>query len=127
MRLLQLAGVAIFASLATLLLRELRGALAPAIRLGATVLLFGTALFFILPVVERMRHLLSLAGGQEFTAPVLRAVGIALMAELAATLCRDLGEGTLADGILFVGRVEILLLALPLADDLLKFAEELLA
>ena len=126
MSILQLAGVGILASVATLLLRELRGGLAPCIRLGAAILLFGAAIALYLPIVSRIRTLLALVEGRELATPILRAIGVALIAELAATLCRDLGEGSLADGILLFGRIEILLLSLPLLDELLRIAGELL-
>ena len=126
MGVVELAGVGLLATVAVVLLRELRCGLAPLIRVGAAILLFGAAIALYLPVVTRIRTLLSLTSGHALATPVLRAVGIALIAELAATFCRDLGEGTVADGILYFGRMEILLLALPLVDELLGVAKELL-
>ena len=126
MSVIQLAGVGLLACVAILLLRELHSGIAPTVRLGATLLLFGAALLLYAPVVNRIRTLFSMVEGQELATPVLRAVGIALIAELAATLCRDLGENTIADGVLLFGRMEILLLALPLIDQLLQIAGELL-
>ena len=79
-----------------------------------------------LPVVERMRALFSLANGADLATPVLRATGIALIAELTASLCRDLGEGSVADVVLLFGKLEILVLCLPLIDDVLEIAKELL-
>lgn len=121
-----LAGVALLASFALLLLRELRGGLAPALRMGAALFLFGTAILLYAPIVARIRTLFALAKGQALAAPILRGVGIALIAELSAALCRDMGEGTVADGVLLFGRIEILLLALPLIDEVLEIAGELL-
>lgn len=126
MSIVALAGVGLLASVAVLLLRELRGGLAPAVRLGAALFLFGAAILLYAPIVARIRTLFSLAEGRELAAPVLRAVGVALIAELTATICRDMGEGTIADGVLLFGRTEILLLALPLIDELLEIAGELL-
>ena len=121
-----LSGVALLAAVGVLLLRELRGGLAPLLKIGAALFLFGTAIRMYAPVVTRIRTLFALAEGHALAAPVLRAVGVAVIAELSAALCRDLGEGTIADGVLFFGRIEILLLALPLIDRLLELAGELL-
>ena len=126
MGILTVTGIALLASVAVLLLRELKSGLALTARLGAAVLLFGAAILLYAPVVTRIRTLFSLAEGGDLAAPVLRAVGIALIAELSALFCRDMGESTLADGILLFGRVEILLLSLPLLDRLLEIAGELL-
>ena len=126
MSMVALAGVGLLASVAVLLLRELRSGLAPAVKLGAALLLFGAAILLYAPVVTRIQTLFSLVEGRTLATPVLRALGVALIAELSATLCRDMGEGTVADGILLFGRMEILLLALPLIDELLEIAGELL-
>ena len=126
MSMVALAGVGLLASVAVLLLRELHGGLAPAIKLGAALLLFGSAILLYAPGVTRIQTLFSLVEGRTLATPVLRALGVALIAELSATLCRDMGEGTIADGILLFGRIEILLLSLPLIDELLKIVQELL-
>ena len=57
---------------------------------------------------------------------VLRALGIALICELTALFCRDLGENTLAEGVQLFGKLEILILSLPLLDKVLEMAKELL-
>ncbi|MBQ3063529.1 MAG: stage III sporulation AC/AD family protein [Clostridia bacterium] len=126
MSIIQLAGIALLTSVSVLLLRELKGGLAPTVRLAAAIFLFGAAILLYLPVIARIRTLFALAEGRELATPVLRAVGVALIAELSAMLCRDMGEGTVAEGVLLFGRMEILLLALPLVDELLRIAGELL-
>ncbi|MBE6556077.1 MAG: hypothetical protein E7663_07640 [Ruminococcaceae bacterium] len=121
-----IAGVALFSAMLILLLRELRGGVAPPVRLAATLVLFGMALSLYAPLVGRIEALFSLSGAGEYAAVILRATGIALICELTASICRDLGEGGVAEGVLLFGRLEILLLALPFLDELLKIAEELL-
>ena len=126
MSILQLSGCAILSVFLIFLLRQLRTELALPARLAAVLLLCGAALALYLPVVERMRTLFSLADGSDLATPVLRATGIALIAELTASFCRDLGEGSVADGVLLFGKLEILVLCLPLIDAVLEIAKELL-
>ncbi|MBR7181201.1 MAG: stage III sporulation AC/AD family protein [Clostridia bacterium] len=126
MSILQLSGCAILSVFLIFLLRQLRTELALPARLAAVLLLCGAALALYLPVVERMRALFSLADGSDLATPVLRATGIALIAELTASFCRDLGEGSVADGVLLFGKLEILVLCLPLIDAVLEIAKELL-
>lgn len=126
MSILQLSGCAILSVFLIFLLRQLRTELALPARLAAVLLLCGAALALYLPVVERMRALFSLADGSDLATPVLRATGIALIAELTASFCRDLGEGSVADGVLLFGKLEILVLCLPLVDAVLEIAKELL-
>lgn len=126
MGIVQAAGVALLSAMLALLLKELRAAAVPAVRLAGTLLLLGAALGLCAPILKTISELMALADGGAYTALLLRGVGIALIAELAASLCRDMGEGTVAEGVVLFGRLEILLLALPLLRELLNIAKELL-
>ena len=48
----------------------------------------------------------------------IKAIGIAYTAQLASSICRDLGESSLAISAELVGRILIALLALPLIRSL---------
>ena len=126
MGLLSLAGIALLAALLILFLRELRPAFVPPVRLGAAVILLGAALALYAPVLSRIEALFSQTGTGEYMDTVLRALGIALICELTALFCRDLGENTLAEGVQLFGKLEILVLSLPLLDKVLEMAKELL-
>ena len=126
MSIFSLAGVALLAAVLILFLRELRPAFIPPVRLGATILLIGAALALYSPVIARIEALFSQTGAGEYTDVVLRALGIALICELTGLFCRDLGEGALAEGVELFGKLEILILSLPLLDKVLEMAKELL-
>ena len=126
MNVLQLAGCALLCAVTTLLLSQLRPALAPAARLCGTLIPLGAALLLYAPVLARVEALFALAEAGELAAPILRALGIALICELTAILCRDLGERGLAQGVQLFGKLEIILLSLPLLDQILDIAKELL-
>ncbi len=126
MGVLQAAGIALIGCVALLLLRELCPSLIPPARLCLTLIPVGAALLLYAPVLSRIHTLFQDTGAAEFAAPMLRALGIALICELCAMLCRDLGEGAVAEGVQLFGRIEILLLCLPLVDRVLELAKELL-
>ena len=126
MGIVQIAGLALLSVALILCLKELRASLALPARLAAALLLFGAALALYIPVLERIRALFALSGAADFATPLLRAVGIAIICELAVSFCRDLGENTVANGVLLFGKLEILVLCLPLVDDVLEIAKELL-
>ena len=127
MGIFQVSGVALLGVMAVFLLRELRGAAAATLRLATGIVLLLAALGLYVPILARVRTLFSLSGGAVLADSVLRAVGIGLVTELTAGFCRDLGEGGVADGVLLFGKLEILLLALPLVDELLKIIGELIS
>ena len=126
MSVVQLSGCALLAAVVILLLRLLRAELALPARVAAVVVLLGAALALYSPVLEGMRQLFELADGTELAAPLLRATGIALIAELTALICRELGENGIAEGVLLFGKLEILVLSLPFISAVLEIAKELL-
>ena len=126
MGLLSLAGIALLAAMLILFLRELRPAFVPPVRLGAAVILLGAALALYAPVLSHIEALFSQTGAEEYMDTVLRALGIAVICELTALFCRDLGESTLAEGVQLFGKLEILVLSLPLLEKVLEIAKELL-
>lgn len=126
MGIVQIAGVGLLSAALILCLRELRATFALPTRLAVTLFLFGAALVLYVPVLERIRALFSLSEATDYATPILRAAGIALICEFTATFCRDLGENTVANGVLLFGKMEILVLCLPLVDGVLDIAKELL-
>lgn len=126
MSILQVAGAALLCGVVILLLRELRPTFAPPARLAATLMLVGASLVLYAPILSEINTLLTVTGAMEYALPILRALGIALICELCASFCRDLGEGTLALGVSLFGKLEILLLSLPLLMQVLDIAKELL-
>lgn len=57
---------------------------------------------------------------------LLKATGIALVAELAGMVCSDAGCGTMAKGLRFLSSAAILYLSLPVFRALLNLVQELL-
>jgi len=77
--------------------------------------------------VDVLRTLAGQAGMAEGTASVmLRATGIALLAEFGAQLCRDAGESSLAGRVELAARAALIALAAPLMTQLTGRLAELL-
>ena len=58
---------------------------------------------------------------------MLKATGVALLAEFGASLCRDAGEGALAGRVELAGRVALMGIALPILTELTERLGALLA
>ncbi len=126
MSVFQVTGIALLTCVVLLFLKELRPTFVPPMRICASVILVGAALLLYAPVLTRISSLLLACGAGEFASLLMRALGIALICELCALFCRDLGEQEVANGVLLFGKLEILVLCLPLLDRVLEIAKELL-
>lgn len=96
------------------------------LRLAATAIVFGAAFLLSEPVITYLRSLsdgLGLGGETEI---VFRALAAAFLTQIAAGICRENGEATLASGVEFAGRATVLVLCLPLLGSVLTLARGLL-
>ena len=46
--------------------------------------------------------------------PIFKIVGVGYLCEFGANICQDAGSGSIADKVLFCGKIVILLIALPI-------------
>ena len=123
---LQAVGIALLATFAILLLKEVRPSFASPARLAVTLIFCCAALPLYALVLQRVELLFSVSGAADYATPLLRAAGVALICEITALICRDLGESGVAGGVQLIGKLEILVLCLPMVDDVLEIAKELL-
>ncbi len=109
-----------------LLLRQWKGEFLPLVRVGLCV---GFALLLLTasePIADFLRELGAVAGISTYVTLLLKALGLAVLTQCCADICRECGEGGVASGVELVGKLEILLLSLPLIREILAAAGELL-
>ena len=99
----------------------------PLLRIALTVLLTTAVLAWISPLIAYLRQLTELSGIADSAEILLKALGIAWLTQCCADVCRESGEGGAANGVELAGKVELLLLALPLINRVLEVVGELLS
>jgi len=127
MNLFQLVGAALTAVFFIMLIGRDKMSLGLPISLAASLLLLGAAVAQLVPVVEYMT---SLGEGTEFAPYIgilLRALGIGLVCDTTADICRDAGETAIAGKVELLAKVQILVICLPLLQRILALAGEILA
>ena len=125
---LRISAIALVGLVAMLVLKQIRPEWATVLRLGVTVILVGLLLSMVATVVDFAAQL----GEDESLLPqgmwqiLTKALGITVITEVAAGLCRDVGETGVATWVEMAGRLEILILSLPLVTEILTVAKGLL-
>ena len=127
MTILKLCMVGLLILTSSTVIKQWKADFLPLIRIGAVVL-FGSLL------IANAKPLLSLVttlGNRAVASSVhietiLKGLGIVILTQIASDICRDSGEGTLAAHIETVGKLELLLLCIPLIEEILATAEKLL-
>ena len=122
---LKICGGALLLVVAIVLIRSAKGDVLPLQWTGILVL-GGGALLLAQPVLAWLGELCDSWGMGETATLLLKGLGIAVLTQLCADLCRQTGEGTVASAVEMAGRAELLLLCLPLLRELVEMAATLL-
>ena len=119
---LKYCGAAIIALIAIIILRGQRSEFAPIVSLSAAVILFTAAAVGIVPVLSELRGFIDGTGFEKYLSTLVKALGITLAVQFSAELCRDAGESAIASKLELIGKVEMIVLALPLIRELIGLA-----
>lgn len=123
----KVCGLGVVCAFSALVLKRTKSELSFAVAVGASVLLFLYALRALEPLTQEMLALFSLTGVSELLSPILKALGVAILTHISSGICGDCGETRIADSIELVGKLEILLLSLPLIKNIIGYAMELIS
>ena len=118
--------VALLVLASTTVIKQWKSDFLPLVRIGAVVL-FGTLLIASAqPLLTLITTLSESAGTSKYIETVLKGLGIVILTQISSDICRDSGESTLAGHIETVGKLELLLLCIPLIGEILATAQTLL-
>ena len=123
----QLVGIAFITAVAALLVRGTKPELAVAITIAGSVIL----LVFVFEVFRESIGIFSEIAemtGLDATIvkTLLKMVGIGYLVEFSAGVLNDFGQNSLADKLIFCGKILVLILAVPILESVLGLISDLL-
>ncbi len=126
MTVLKLCMVALLVLTSTTVIRSWKSDFVPLVRIGAVVLFGSLLIASAKPLLSLITDLGNGSGTAQYLETILKGLGIVILTQISSDICRDSGEGTLASHIETVGKVELLLLCIPLIRQILSIAQKLL-
>lgn len=126
MNIFQVCMLAIAGITAMTVIKKWNSDFTPLLRIALTVLLTVAALSWITPLTAYLKQLTQIADLSESAEILFKALGIAWLTQCCADICRESGESGTANGVELAGKVEILLLSIPMLDKILSIVGELL-
>lgn len=122
----KLCAAAMLITVAAVLVRQYKSEFVVPLRAASGVMLMGYGAVLLTPALRFLEGMSRqvFAYGQAST--LMRALCILLLVRFCAALCRDCGESTVALCLEFAGKAELILLALPLLEELLARVESIL-
>ena len=123
----QLIGIAFVTAVAAILVKSTKPELAVVITIAGSIIL----LLFVLEVFRGSISLftdIAQATGLDATIvkTLLKMVGIGYLVEFSEGILNDFGQNSLADKLIFCGKILILVLAVPILESILALVGELI-
>ena len=127
MNIVGIAGTAIIAAIIAAMLRRYNREYAVVVSIVAGAIILLQIFLNINPAIQQINGLLSASGlSAEYAAILFKSLGICFLAQFAADSCRDSGESALAAKVELAGKITIVVLALPLFEQIASTAVSLI-
>lgn len=122
------AAVCIFAAAVCKLFDSSSKEYSVLIKTAVAAAVMAVAVEGIIPVISRLEELYSRTGGSgEYFDILIKSMGICYLTQLAADICRDSGEGSLAVQTETVGKTALLIVSLPLFEAAAELAQKMIS
>jgi stage III sporulation protein AD len=123
MNIIAIVGIGIIAAILATMLKRYHQEYSVILSIAAGVIILFEILANISPAINQINTLLSSAGlSGEYATILFKALGICFLAQFAADSCRDAGESALASKVELAGRIAIVILSLPLFENIANTA-----
>jgi stage III sporulation protein AD len=127
MNILSIIGIAIIAVAMILILNNYNKEFAMVISLCCGILIFGLILSGISPIITLINDFATTYGiNSIYIKIILKALAIAYLVQLCINICNDSGQTAIASKVELAGKIVILLLCIPLFQQLLNICTDLI-
>ena len=124
---IKLCGAAVIAAVGAFILKGSKSSIGNSMSIALFLLVFSFCLGVLEPIVTELSSLAAGFGAEEYFLPIIKALGVAFVVQMASSICADLGESRIGEGIELAGKFEILLLSLPMIKSIVGYALELIS
>lgn len=121
MDLIRIIGVGIMTTIAVIVLKPQKPEIAAFVSLAGGIIVILMVVDGLQHVITSITQIVERTGIQnELFAALLRIVGIGYLSEFASGICDEAGNSSMAKKIALAGKVLILVLALPIINNLIE-------
>lgn len=103
-------------------MRGVKNELSGFVSAATGLVILGASIALLYPVVTYIYEITEQTDFAVYIETILKALGVAIISESAADICRDCGESAIAAKVEFAAKASIMLLALPVVKSLLTLA-----
>ncbi|MBQ3004960.1 MAG: hypothetical protein IJM97_01880 [Clostridia bacterium] len=122
MTVVKIAAIVIVAAILSLIVRQYKGEYSLVIQLSGILLVILVALSTISSLFEQITSVMTDSQiDSDFVNLIIKILGISVIIELSADICRDTGNSALASNVEFLGKIIILSMTFPMIKTLVTF------
>ncbi|MEM1483829.1 SpoIIIAC/SpoIIIAD family protein [Oscillospiraceae bacterium PP1C4] len=127
MNMITITGMAVIAVALSTVLKTKSPEYSLMLSLVTGVLIIGMIIAAATPLFERISALLAATGAKaEYVQILFKALGLCFITQIACDACRDLGENAIASKVETAGKISVLLISLPLFEQVLSIVGSLI-
>ena len=114
-----MCSAAVIVLFVIIIMREMKSPTVPVIKAASVILFGGVILVGYFPLYKEVFKMASSTAIANYMPVLIRALGVACLTSICSDVCKEGGEGGLAFCVETVGKLEILMIALPLVKELI--------
>ena len=122
----KICAIGIVFALICVLIKNYRGEFLIPTRLASIIIIFGIVVALSSPIIKFLYGIMGQTLPVEYIEIILKTLAIAYMTQISSEMCRESGESSIALCIETVGKIEIVILSLPLINNIISMSRELL-
>lgn len=123
---IKMCGLVLCALIICVVFKNLKSEYSLVIRIVITVGVSLASFIIIEPLLTFIDEISSNTAVNNYVPTLIKALGIALTVQITSDICRDAGESSLGERIELFGKVEILLISIPLIKNIFKLCESII-
>ena len=121
-----MCGVVLCALTLCIIFKSIKAEYSLLIRVGASILISVVTFSMFLPILTYVEKITQNTPIQAYFPTLIKILGIGIAIQLTCDVCNDAGEEALSGKLAFFGKIEILLLTMPLFENLFELCKSLL-
>lgn len=124
---IKFSGIVFLILVLLLTLKNVKSDMLPIFKICVTLLMCGMLIGMLSPIFSYINGYLKNENTERYVNLMIKALAITYISHITASISRDVGEDNIAAFCEMFGRVEIIILSLPIIDELISYAYELLS
>lgn len=127
MEVFKIIGVGVITAITALIVKQIKPEVSIIVTITGGILMILMLVESLTGIFDVFNELIEKTGlSNGLFATILKIIGVGYLSEFSANLCYDAGANSIADKILFGGKIIILALSIPIVSNIIEILVELM-